>query len=108
MTTAETPERTPMDRPGVVRALPGAEDPLVIEARDVLLGASTLGFVSVVIIGMRPRNAGVSVIGSMGLDVMKTLGALELAKADLVLQMRMGQRVPPPMPPGGGDPERKL
>jgi len=108
-TDASAPPREPdAARPGVVRALPTAEDPMALAARDILLGASAMGFVGVVLIGIQPRGAGVAVICSSGLDAMKTIGALEVAKSDLIRQMHMGQRQPPPMPPNGGEPERKL
>lgn len=93
---------------GTVHALPSPTDPRIAEVRDVLLGASSQGFVSAVIVGFHPRDGGVAVIGAGGLDAMRTVGALEVAKSDVVLQLRMGQRSPPPMPPSGGEPERKL
>jgi len=53
------------------------------DARQLLIEAAEQGFEGVVIIGRRPEGT-VAVWHSRGLSILQTLGAIELAKHDLI------------------------
>lgn len=95
---ADAPPR-PMN--GTLHALPSSEDPMIAITRDILIGASTMGFAGVVIVGLGPRNQGATVIGSPGMNGLQILGTLELAKSSALRRMEFGPTSVPPGAPGG-------
>jgi len=74
-----------------VTPIAAAEDPRVASTRNTLMGCSTMGFVGCVVIGIKPRGVGFTVIGSSDLRAMETVAALEMAKQDLIAMIRRGQ-----------------
>lgn len=92
--TPEPEAAAPIEEPPKVdpkiQAIKPEVDPNVIATRDTLMGASTMGFVNCVVIGMKARGEGVQVLGTGGLDVMQSIGALEVAKVDLMGFLRRG------------------
>lgn len=77
-----------------VKPIAESVDPRLASTRDTLLGCSVMGFVGCVVIGIKPKSAGFTVIGSSELRGMETVAALEMAKQDLIAMLRRGQGLP--------------
>lgn len=77
--------------PENVRSISAGADRRVESTMHTLMGLSGYGFVGCVVIGIKPRNDGFSVIGSDHLDALQVIAALEVAKADMVALLRAGQ-----------------
>lgn len=73
-------DRVESVRPAELRVMPDPAVGKVAAVVQVLGVAAEMGFADVVVIGLKPRGEGVGVLASVGQDVLRVLGALEMAK----------------------------